>query len=194
MRQLRPVFAALSAGETPAVPVSDSPYTFKIEVSGPPYCSSDSDEDVSLSGSGHEAVPSVHGMGSLAGKEPSKAASISASLMGLQSGCASVESGCSWSLSISLEGIRQLSPPFGECAPACDIFVFFNHARVAQWIRAFASGAKGRRFDPCRGYQYFQQFKSLVSQTTNPRQLLFELLFAINSAPLGAEPSVTLPF
>ena len=25
-------------------------------------------------------------------------------------------------------------------------------ARVAQWIRAFASGAKGRRFDPCRGY------------------------------------------
>src|SRR5438477_4758681 len=27
-------------------------------------------------------------------------------------------------------------------------------ARVAQWIRAFASGAKGRRFDPCRGYQY----------------------------------------
>jgi hypothetical protein len=26
-------------------------------------------------------------------------------------------------------------------------------ARVAQWIRAFASGAKGRRFDPCRGYQ-----------------------------------------
>jgi hypothetical protein len=25
------------------------------------------------------------------------------------------------------------------------------YARVAQWIRAFASGAKGRRFDPCRG-------------------------------------------
>ena len=28
-----------------------------------------------------------------------------------------------------------------------------QRARVAQWIRAFASGAKGRRFDPCRGYQ-----------------------------------------
>ncbi len=27
-----------------------------------------------------------------------------------------------------------------------------DFARVAQWIRAFASGAKGRRFDPCRGY------------------------------------------
>src|SRR5215217_1371048 len=25
------------------------------------------------------------------------------------------------------------------------------HARVAQWIRALASGARGRRFDPCRG-------------------------------------------
>jgi hypothetical protein len=30
---------------------------------------------------------------------------------------------------------------------------YFIQARVAQWIRAFASGAKGRRFDPCRGYQ-----------------------------------------
>ena len=29
---------------------------------------------------------------------------------------------------------------------------YFIQARVAQWIRAFASGAKGRRFDPCRGY------------------------------------------
>ena len=32
-------------------------------------------------------------------------------------------------------------------------FVAPTRARVAQWIRAFASGAKGRRFDPCRGYQ-----------------------------------------
>src|ERR1700720_693194 len=31
-------------------------------------------------------------------------------------------------------------------------YLFQPHARVAQWIRAFASGAKGRRFDPCRGY------------------------------------------
>ena len=98
-------------------------------------------------------MPSVHGIGSLAGKDPSNAASISASLMGLQSGCSAGESVCSWFLSISLDGIRQLSRSFGEPAPAYDIFVFFNHARVAQWIRAFASGAKGRRFDPCRGYQ-----------------------------------------
>src|ERR1051326_7149783 len=33
-------------------------------------------------------------------------------------------------------------------------------ARVAQWIRAFASGAKGRRFDPCRGYQEIDQSRS----------------------------------
>src|SRR5436305_12093010 len=33
---------------------------------------------------------------------------------------------------------------------------YFIQARVAQWIRAFASGAKGRRFDPCRGYQSSQ--------------------------------------
>src|SRR6185312_1681373 len=34
------------------------------------------------------------------------------------------------------------------------VLSFFElQARVAQWIRAFASGAKGRRFDPCRGYQ-----------------------------------------
>jgi two-component system, cell cycle response regulator DivK len=32
------------------------------------------------------------------------------------------------------------------------IVLTLPHARVAQWIRAFASGAKGRRFDPCRGY------------------------------------------
>src|SRR6185312_9320584 len=33
------------------------------------------------------------------------------------------------------------------------VLSFFElQARVAQWIRAFASGAKGRRFDPCRGY------------------------------------------
>ena len=31
------------------------------------------------------------------------------------------------------------------------IFFPSTQARVAQWIRAFASGAKGRRFDPCRG-------------------------------------------
>ena len=31
-------------------------------------------------------------------------------------------------------------------------FLLPRLARVAQWIRAFASGAKGRRFDPCRGY------------------------------------------
>src|SRR5687767_5048953 len=113
------------------------------------YSFSFSGEDsASLSGSGQETVPSVQGRGSLAGKEPSNAASISASLMVLQSGWSPVGSGCSWSLSISLEGIRQLSPSFGERAQAYDIFVFFNHARVAQWIRAFASGAKGRRFDP----------------------------------------------
>jgi Domain of unknown function (DUF4440) len=34
-------------------------------------------------------------------------------------------------------------------------FFPIQRARVAQWIRAFASGAKGRRFDPCRGYQIF---------------------------------------
>jgi hypothetical protein len=33
------------------------------------------------------------------------------------------------------------------------IFWTPTHARVAQWIRALASGARGRRFDPCRGYQ-----------------------------------------
>src|SRR5882724_4652972 len=38
-------------------------------------------------------------------------------------------------------------------APLCYLFLLPIFARVAQWIRAFASGAKGRRFDPCRGYQ-----------------------------------------
>src|SRR6185503_3936206 len=47
--------------------------------------------------------------------------------------------------------------------PICEIrgeYVIFSAnviARVAQWIRAFASGAKGRRFDPCRGYQRLAQ-------------------------------------
>src|SRR5262249_60322622 len=36
-------------------------------------------------------------------------------------------------------------------------------ARVAQWIRAFASAAKGRRFDPCRGYQSLPRLKKEVN-------------------------------
>ena len=36
-------------------------------------------------------------------------------------------------------------------------------ARVAQWIRAFASGAKGRRFDPCRGYQTLAQSSPAIT-------------------------------
>src|SRR5215213_8478251 len=52
---------------------------------------------------------------------------------------------------------------------AANLFCFFAavlsfhpqpYARVAQWIRAFASGAKGRRFDPCRGYS-ISPYKSL---------------------------------
>jgi hypothetical protein len=39
----------------------------------------------------------------------------------------------------------------------CYLFCQTRNARVAQWIRAFASGAKGRRFDPCRGYQIRSQ-------------------------------------
>jgi hypothetical protein len=31
-------------------------------------------------------------------------------------------------------------------------FLANSIARVAQWIRALASGARGRRFDPSRGY------------------------------------------
>ena len=161
------MFAALSAGETPAVPVSQSTGTLEVISQGRTffaaltaersrYCAysfSDFDEDSSSSsGSGHGTVPNVQGKGSLAGNEPSNAASIASSVTGLQSGCSDGDFGCSWFLSISLRRIRQLSRSFGERAAACDIFVFFNHARVAQWIRAFASGAKGRRFDPCRGY------------------------------------------
>ena len=42
------------------------------------------------------------------------------------------------------------------CASSWLMLIFAaTQARVAQWIRAFASGAKGRRFDPCRGYQSF---------------------------------------
>ena len=37
--------------------------------------------------------------------------------------------------------------------------ILILRARVAQWIRAFASGAKGRRFDPCRGYQFNLKFE-----------------------------------
>jgi NADH pyrophosphatase NudC (nudix superfamily) len=37
-------------------------------------------------------------------------------------------------------------------------------ARVAQWIRAFASGAKGRRFDPCRGYHYPRLLPSISAR------------------------------
>ncbi len=37
-------------------------------------------------------------------------------------------------------------------------------ARVAQWIRALASGARGRRFDPCRGYHFpFKLFRQSFS-------------------------------
>ena len=54
-------------------------------------------------------------------------------------------------------------------ARLCYLFLPTTHARVAQWIRAFASGAKGRRFDPCRGYQFLlndsARFKSLKINT-----------------------------
>src|SRR6266498_1235218 len=36
-------------------------------------------------------------------------------------------------------------------------------ARVAQWIRAFASGAKGRRFNPCRGYTFLSLISAFMS-------------------------------
>ena len=42
--------------------------------------------------------------------------------------------------------------PGGERDKRCGIFLPLTSARVAQWIRALASGARGRRFDPCRGY------------------------------------------
>jgi hypothetical protein len=45
-----------------------------------------------------------------------------------------------------------------------DFYAIFSliHARVAQWIRAFASGAKGRRFDPCRGYHFLRSICPFV--------------------------------
>ena len=52
------------------------------------------------------------------------------------------------------------------------------HARVAQWIRALASGARGRRFDPCRGYQTLAQSSLLHMQAqpainrTRPQQTI----------------------
>jgi two-component system cell cycle response regulator DivK len=45
-----------------------------------------------------------------------------------------------------------------------------KYARVAQWIRAFASGAKGRRFDPCRGYHDPSRPFHLV-QMVNPQSI-----------------------
>src|SRR5258708_525002 len=45
----------------------------------------------------------------------------------------------------------------------CTIVSSPTRARVAQWIRAFASGAKGRRFDPCRGYQLPSRAYSYVN-------------------------------
>src|SRR6266404_6858604 len=46
-----------------------------------------------------------------------------------------------------------MTPPASRSSRRCAIVLSPTRARVAQWIRAFASGAKGRRFDPCRGYQ-----------------------------------------
>src|SRR4029453_17100373 len=45
-----------------------------------------------------------------------------------------------------------------------------RHARVAQWIRAFASGAKGRRFDPCRGYHSPSNCGCLIMETSMAMQ------------------------
>ena len=45
-------------------------------------------------------------------------------------------------------------PLFAVCCLRLVLSSVSRHARVAQWIRAFASGAKGRRFDPCRGYHF----------------------------------------
>jgi two-component system cell cycle response regulator DivK len=44
------------------------------------------------------------------------------------------------------------------------IVLTLPRARVAQWIRAFASGAKGRRFDPCRGYQVLPNPPSIAME------------------------------
>jgi two-component system, cell cycle response regulator DivK len=46
-----------------------------------------------------------------------------------------------------------------------------DFARVAQWIRAFASGAKGRRFDPCRGYHLPHFRCQTVMSTVVPNQI-----------------------
>ena len=52
-------------------------------------------------------------------------------------------------------------------------------ARVAQWIRALASGARGRRFDPCRGYQtlailpaFAMQAQSAINRTRSQQTIL----------------------
>src|SRR5688572_30485966 len=51
--------------------------------------------------------------------------------------------------------LQAAAPSFSVPRAAVLSFAAPPHARVAQWIRAFASGAKGRRFDPCRGYHFF---------------------------------------
>jgi hypothetical protein len=53
--------------------------------------------------------------------------------------------------------VTTVESHFWKAVDLCAIFFRQPKARVAQWIRAFASGAKGRRFDPCRGYQPNQQ-------------------------------------
>jgi hypothetical protein len=65
----------------------------------------------------------------------------------------------------------------------CYLFLTADVARVAQWIRAFASGAKGRRFDPCRGYQYFKRYGRQYS----PFLLRTPVVFGLLPAMIGGE-------
>ena len=63
------------------------------------------------------------------------------------------------------------------------IVSFPTCARVAQWIRALASGARGRRFDPCRGYQQpnKSEARDQESETENKRCLLTSPLASVSA-------------
>ena len=58
----------------------------------------------------------------------------------------------SW-IALPVKASPPLPVPASRFLRPCAIVSFPTSARVAQWIRASASGAEGRRFDPCRGYQ-----------------------------------------
>jgi hypothetical protein len=59
-------------------------------------------------------------------------------------------------------------------------FLAPTRARVAQWIRAFASGAKGRRFDPCRGYHSLPTLTKVMETDLPPGESVKRTILVVD--------------